>query len=56
MRIGFASNLPRVMELKDTLGNVTTLTFGPFDRNSAPDAAQFRFVPPKGADVVGENK
>ena len=48
VRIGFADNLPRVMELKDTFGNVTTLTFGPFDRNSAQDAAQFRFVPPQG--------
>jgi outer membrane lipoprotein carrier protein len=56
VRIGFAGNLPRVMELKDTFGNVTTLTFGPFDRNSAQDAAQFRFVPPKGADIVGEDK
>jgi outer membrane lipoprotein carrier protein len=56
VRIGFAGNLPRVMELKDTFGNVTTLTFGPFDRNSAQDAAQFRFVPPVGADVVGESR
>jgi outer membrane lipoprotein carrier protein len=56
VRIGFAGNLPRVMELKDTFGNVTTLTFGPFARNSAQDAAQFRFVPPQGADIVGEDK
>jgi outer membrane lipoprotein-sorting protein len=33
---------------------VTSLTFGTFERNVALDAAQFRFVPPKGADVVGE--
>ena len=56
VRIGFAGNLPRVMELSDTFGNVTTLTFGPFDRNPVQDPAQFRFVPPNGADVVGENK
>ncbi len=56
VRIGFANNVPRAMELKDTFGNVTTLTFGPFDRNSAPDAGQFRFVPPKGADIVGESR
>ena len=56
VRIGFANNVPRTMELKDTFGNVTTLTFGRFDRNSALDAGQFRFVPPKGADVVGEGK
>ena len=56
VRIGFANNVPRAMELRDTFGNVTTLTFGPFDRNLTQDAGQFRFVPPKGADVVGENK
>jgi outer membrane lipoprotein carrier protein len=54
VRIGFKDNLPRVMELKDTFGNVTTLTFGSFARNVAIDPGQFRFVPPKGADVVGE--
>ncbi len=54
VRIGFADNAPRTMELKDTFGNVTTLTFGSFERNSQQDAGQFRFVPPKGADVVGE--
>ena len=53
---GFAANLPRAMELKDTFGNVTTLRFGAFERNAALDASQFRFVPPPGADVVGEAK
>jgi outer membrane lipoprotein carrier protein len=54
VRIGFRDNLPRMMELTDTFGNTTTLTFGTFERNPALDAAQFAFVPPKGADVVGE--
>lgn len=54
VRIGFRDNLPRSMELKDTFGNVTSLTFGTFERNAVLDAAQFRFVPPQGADVVGE--
>jgi outer membrane lipoprotein carrier protein len=53
VRIGFRDNLPRTMELRDTLGNVTTLAFDAFERNVALDAAQFAFVPPKGADVVG---
>ena len=53
VRIGFRDNLPRVMELHDTFGNVTTLTFDSFERNVKLDAAQFMFVPPKGADVVG---
>ena len=56
VRIGFADSLPRTMELKDAFGNVTTLTFGSLERNSAQDAGQFRFVPPKGADVVGETR
>jgi outer membrane lipoprotein carrier protein len=54
VRIGFKDNLPRSMELKDTFGNVTSLTFGTFERNALLDAAQFKFVPPQGADVVGE--
>ena len=54
VRIGFKDNLPRVMELTDTFGNVTTLVFGAFERNPALDGSQFRFVPPQGADVVGE--
>jgi outer membrane lipoprotein carrier protein len=54
VRLGFRDNLPRAMELVDTFGNRTTLVFTAFERNVAFDAAQFRFVPPKGADVVGE--
>jgi outer membrane lipoprotein carrier protein len=54
VRIGFRDNLPRVMELTDAFGNVTTLVFAGFERNPALDAGQFRFVPPPGADVVGE--
>jgi len=54
VRIGFRDNLPRRMELTDAFGNLTTLDFGTFERNPPLDAAQFRFVPPKGADVVGE--
>ncbi len=56
VRIGFADNVPREMELRDTFGNVTLLTFGRFERNAAQDPAQFRFVPPPGADVVGEGR
>jgi outer membrane lipoprotein carrier protein len=39
--------------LRDMFGNVTTLTFESFERNVKLDPAQFSFVPPKGADVVG---
>lgn len=56
VRIGFAQNLPRAMELTDAFGNVTTLAFENFQRNPSIDASQFKFVPPKGADIVGDVK
>ncbi len=56
VKIGFADNVPKAMELTDTFGNVTMLTFGRFERNPAIDSAQFKFVPPKGADVIGETR
>jgi outer membrane lipoprotein carrier protein len=54
IRIGLKGNLPRTMELHDSFGQVTQLSFGSFERNAAVDTALFRFVPPPGADVVGE--
>jgi outer membrane lipoprotein carrier protein len=54
IRIGLKDNLPRTMELHDSFGQVTQLSFGPFERNASVDPALFRFVPPQGADVVGE--
>jgi outer membrane lipoprotein carrier protein len=54
IRLGFADNLPRRMELTDAFGQTTELTFSDVKRNPklAPDL--FRFVPPQGADVVGQ--
>lgn len=54
MRIGFVNNLPRLMEVRDNFGQVTTLSFTTFERNPALPASTFKFVPPKGVDVVGE--
>jgi outer membrane lipoprotein-sorting protein len=54
VRIGFRDNVPRAMELTDAFGQTTQLTFTSFERNASVDAAEFRFVVPKGADVVGE--
>jgi outer membrane lipoprotein carrier protein len=56
VRIGFAQSLPRAMQLTDAFGNVTTLTFSNFERNPTIDPGQFRFLVPKGADVVGDIK
>lgn len=52
IRIGFKDNLPRTMELHDTFGQVTELTFDTFERNPVIDPALFRFSAPPGADVI----
>lgn len=54
VRIGLANNLPVVMELHDAFGQVTVLRFTRFEANPALAADSFRFVPPKGADVMGD--
>ena len=54
VRIGLKDNLPRIMEIRDSFGQVTTLIFGEFVSNPTLPKDQFKFVPPKGADVVGE--
>ncbi len=54
IRIGFKDNLPRTMELHDSFGQVTQLTFDTFERNPSLDPALVPVLPPPGADVVGE--
>jgi outer membrane lipoprotein carrier protein len=53
-RVGFRKGLLAAMELNDAFGNRTRITFSQFERNPKIDAKEFVFVPPKGADVVGE--
>jgi outer membrane lipoprotein carrier protein len=53
IRLGFADNLPRRMELTDAFGQSTELTFGDLQRNPKLASDAFRFTPPRGADVVG---
>jgi len=53
IRIGFKDNLPRTMELHDSFGQMTQLSFDTFERNPAIDPALFRFSPPPGVDVIG---
>lgn len=50
--IGLRNGLPEAMELKDSFGQVSTLTFSKFEKNPALTAAYFKFVMPKGADVL----
>jgi outer membrane lipoprotein carrier protein len=54
IRMGFGSSGLEVMELADSFGQTTVLKFTGLRRNPALDPDLFRFVPPKGADVIGE--
>ena len=54
IRMGFSSEGLQVMELTDTFGQTTVLKFRELRRNPKLDAALFSFVPPKGADVIGD--
>jgi outer membrane lipoprotein carrier protein len=42
------------MELRDKLGQLTTIEFSSVRRNPSLDAALFHFTPPPGADVIGQ--
>ena len=54
VRMGFDANGIRAMELFDHFGQTTLLRFTNLARNPKVDASEFRFQPPKGADVLGE--
>ncbi len=54
IRMGFGSSGLESMELADNFGQTTVLKFTTLQRNPKLDAAQFKFVPPKGADVIGD--
>jgi outer membrane lipoprotein carrier protein len=49
--IGLKDGVPQAMELRDSFGQVSVLTFRKFEKNPSIAADQFRFVVPKGADV-----
>jgi len=54
IRLGFGRNGIEVMELRDQFGQTTVIKFAAIERNPklAPDL--FKFVPPKGADVISD--
>lgn len=54
IRLGLAGGQLKAMVLYDNFGQTTSLQFGQLERNPSLDASLFRFVPPAGADVVGE--
>lgn len=54
IRLGLSGSELRAMELQDSFGQTTLISFAKIERNPALPVATFRFVPPAGADVVGE--
>jgi outer membrane lipoprotein carrier protein len=54
VRMGFDGNTLAAMELKDSFGQTTLLKFSDLEKNPALNPAEFRFTPPKGADVISD--
>ncbi len=54
IRLGMGTAGVQAMELTDHFGQTTVLRFFNITRNPQLDPSAFRFVPPKGADVLGE--
>jgi outer membrane lipoprotein carrier protein len=54
IRLGFSSGGLEAMELRDQFGQVTVIKFAAVERNPKLSPELFRFVPPKGADVIRE--
>ncbi len=54
IRMGFSADGPQAMELTDNFGQTTVLRFTALEANAKVEAREFRFEPPKGADVLGE--
>jgi outer membrane lipoprotein carrier protein len=54
IRLGLAAGGVQAMELTDHFGQTTVRRFGALERNAPLAPADFRFVPPKGADVLGQ--
>lgn len=50
--IGLKDGVPVAMELRDSFGQVSLLTFTKFEKNPSLTNGQFKFVIPKGADVL----
>lgn len=49
--IGLKDGVPQAMELRDSFGQISLLTFKKFEKNPQMKPDQFRFEVPKGADV-----
>ena len=54
VRMGFDAKGLEAMQLTDHFGQTTVLRFSKLERNPKVNPAEFRFDPPKGADVLGD--
>jgi outer membrane lipoprotein carrier protein len=54
IRMGFDATGVKAMELSDHFGQTTVLRFTNLVRNPNVERSEFRFEPPKNADVLGE--
>ena len=54
VRMGFNADGLQAMELTDHFGQRTMLRFSKLERNPKVNPNEFRFDPPKGADVLGD--
>jgi outer membrane lipoprotein carrier protein len=54
IRLGFKQANLEAMELRDPFGQVTMIKFSSIERNPKFSPDTFKFVPPKGADVITE--
>lgn len=52
IRLGFGEGGLEAMELRDQFGQTTVIKFAAIERNPKLAPEIFRFVPPKGADVI----
>ena len=50
--IGLKDGMPVAMELRDSFGQISLLSLTRFEKNPSLPTSQFRFVIPKGADVL----
>lgn len=54
IRMGFRGDVLAEMELYDHFGQRTSLKLSGLQRNPKLSASRFKFVPPKGVDIIGE--
>lgn len=54
VRMGFAGGTLKSMQLKDSFGQTTELKFSKLEKNPQLNSSDFKFTPPKGADVISD--